>query len=156
MFQSRAIYFDAMLDRALTLDELLCFALYSANNAMGRLYRPILAQHGLTYPQYLVLVALWQRDGQKVNDLGAALNLESNTLTPLLKRMEAAQLVQRRRNSKDERSVIVSLTAQGLALQQEGAGISNCILAAAGDDAADLIELRDKIQQLAARLNSPN
>lgn len=156
MFQSRAIYFDAMLDRALTLDELLCFALYSANNAMGRLYRPILAQHGLTYPQYLVLVALWQRDGQKVNDLGAALNLESNTLTPLLKRMEAAQLVQRRRNSKDERSVIVSLTAQGLALQQEAAGISNCILAAAGDDAADLIELRDKIQQLAARLNGPD
>jgi MarR family transcriptional regulator, organic hydroperoxide resistance regulator len=143
-----------MLDRALTLDELLCFALYSANNAMGRLYRPILAQYGLTYPQYLVLVALWQRDGQKVNDLGAALALESNTLTPLLKRMETAQLVQRRRNPEDERSVIVSLTAQGRALQQEAAGISRCILAAAGDDVADLIDLRNKIQQLATRLNA--
>eukprot|EP00918_Siedleckia_nematoides_P075074 GHVU01164181.1.p1 GENE.GHVU01164181.1~~GHVU01164181.1.p1 ORF type:complete len:146 (+),score=18.64 GHVU01164181.1:105-542(+) len=144
-----------MLDRFLTLDELLCFALYSANNAMGRLYRPILAQHGLTYPQYLVLVALWQRDGQKVNDLGAALNLESNTLTPLLKRMEAAGLVLRRRNPEDERSVVVTLAPKGQALQQEAAGISRCILAAAGDDAADLIELRDKIQQLATRLNGP-
>ncbi|WP_083095724.1 MarR family winged helix-turn-helix transcriptional regulator [Pseudophaeobacter leonis] len=143
-----------MLDRALSLDELLCFALYSANNAMGRLYRPILAQHGLTYPQYLVLVALWQRDGQKVNDLGAALTLESNTLTPLLKRMEAAELVQRRRNPEDERSVIVSLTAKGRGLQQEAAGISRCILAAAGDDVADLIDLRSKIQQLATRLNA--
>lgn len=143
-----------MLDRALTLDELLCFALYSANNAMGRLYRPILAQHGLTYPQYLVLVALWQRDGQKVNDLGTALNLESNTLTPLLKRMEAAELVSRRRNIEDERSVIVTLAPKGQVLQQEAAGISRCILAAAGDDVADLIELRCKIQELATRLNA--
>lgn len=143
-----------MLDRALTLDELLCFALYSANNAMGRLYRPILAQHGLTYPQYLVLVALWQRDGQKVNDLGTALNLESNTLTPLLKRMEAAELVSRRRNTEDERSVIVTLGPKGQVLQQEAAGISRCILAAAGDDVADLIELRCKIQELATRLNA--
>lgn len=142
-----------MLDRALTLDELLCFALYSANNAMGRLYRPILARHGLTYPQYLVLVALWQRDGQKVNNLGAALNLESNTLTPLLKRMEASDLLLRRRNPEDERSVIVSLSEKGRALEQAAADISRCILAASGDEVADLIELRDKIQQLAERLN---
>lgn len=142
-----------MIDRALTLDELLCFALYSANNAMGRLYRPLLARHGLTYPQYLVLVALWQGDGQKVNDLGTALNLESNTLTPLLKRMEAADLVQRRRNPQDERSVIVSLTTKGRALEAEAAEISRCILQASGDDLADLIELRTKIQQLAERLN---
>lgn len=142
-----------MIDRALTLDELLCFALYSANNAMGRLYRPLLARHGLTYPQYLVLVALWQGDAQKVNDLGAALNLESNTLTPLLKRMEAADLVQRRRNPQDERSVIVSLTTKGRALEAEAAEISRCILQASGDDLADLIELRTKIQQLAERLN---
>lgn len=142
-----------MLDRALTLDELLCFALYSANNAMGRLYRPLLAQHGLTYPQYLVLVALWQRDGQTVNELGVALNLESNTLTPLLKRMEAAELVQRRRNPKDERSVIVTLTAKGSGLEQEAAEISRCILDAAGDEIADLIELRHRVQELASRLN---
>ncbi|MEP2717410.1 MarR family transcriptional regulator [Pseudophaeobacter sp.] len=143
-----------MLDRALHLDELLCFALYSANNAMARLYRPLLARHGLTYPQYLVLVALWQRDGQKVNDLGAALNLESNTLTPLLKRMEAAELLQRRRNPEDERSVIVSLTDRGGALQQEAAGISRCILEASGEDMAELIALRDRIQTLATRLKA--
>ncbi|MGR3622106.1 MarR family winged helix-turn-helix transcriptional regulator [Pseudophaeobacter sp.] len=142
-----------MLDRALTLDELLCFALYSANNAMGRLYRPILARHGLTYPQYLVLVALWQRDEQKVNDLGAGLNLESNTLTPLLKRMETAGLLRRRRNPEDERSVIVSLSEQGRALEREAAEISRCILEASGDEVADLIELRTKIQELAGRLN---
>ena len=86
--KSRAIYIGGMLDRALTLDELLCFSLYSANHAMGRLYRPLLARFDLTYPQYLVLVALWQQDGRKVSDLGAELQLESNTLTPLLKRME--------------------------------------------------------------------
>lgn len=141
-----------MLDRALTLDELLCFALYSANNAMGRLYRPLLAQRGLTYPQYLVLVALWQRDGQKVSDLGADLNLESNTLTPLLKRMETAELLQRRRNPKDERSVVVTLTDKGRALESEAAEISRCILAASGDEVADLIELRDRVQELADRL----
>ena len=141
-----------MLDRALTLDELLCFALYSANNAMGRLYRPLLAQHGLTYPQYLVLVALWQRDGQKVSDLGADLNLDSNPLTPLLKRMETAELLQRRRNPKDERSVVVTLTDKGRALESEAAEISRCILAASGDEVADLIELRDRVQELADRL----
>jgi DNA-binding MarR family transcriptional regulator len=124
-----------MMHQSLCLDDLLCFALYSANNAMGRLYRPLLSQYGLTYPQYLVLVALWQHDGQKVNDLGSALNLESNTLTPLLKRMEAADLVARKRNP-------------------EAAAISRCILEAAGDDLADLISLRDKIQKLAVRLNA--
>ena len=143
-----------MMHQSLCLDDLLCFALYSANNAMGRLYRPLLSQYGLTYPQYLVLVALWQHDGQKVNDLGSALNLESNTLTPLLKRMEAADLITRKRNPEDERSVIVSLAAKGLALQNEAATISRCILEAAGDDLADLISLRDKIQELALRLNA--
>ncbi len=151
---SCAIYLVPMLNRPLSLDDLLCFALYAANNAMGRLYRPLLSQHGLTYPQYLVLVALWQCDGQKVSDLGGALNLESNTLTPLLKRMEKSDLIQRRRNPEDERSVIVSLAAKGLALQKEAAPISRCILDAAGDDIAELIELRDKIQNLTERLNA--
>ncbi|WP_417700249.1 MarR family winged helix-turn-helix transcriptional regulator [Pseudophaeobacter sp.] len=143
-----------MIDRPLSLDDLLCFALYSANNAMGRLYRPLLAPHGLTYPQYLVLVALWQRDGQKVTDLGAALNLESNTLTPLLKRMEQAGLVQRQRSQEDERSVIVTLTSKGRELEKAAAEISRCILEAAGEDVAELIRLRDRIQTLTARLQT--
>ncbi|MCD9147234.1 MarR family winged helix-turn-helix transcriptional regulator [Pseudophaeobacter flagellatus] len=143
-----------MIDRPLSLDDLLCFALYSANNAMGRLYRPLLARHGLTYPQYLVLVALWQRDGQKVTDLGVALNLESNTLTPLLKRMEQAGLVQRQRSQEDERSVIVTLAAKGRGLEKAAAEISRCILEAAGEDVAELIRLRDRIQTLTARLQT--
>lgn len=141
-----------MLDRALTLDELLCFSLYSANHAMGRLYRPLLARFDLTYPQYLVLVALWQRDGRKVSALGAELQLESNTLTPLLKRMEAAGLIRRARNPEDERSVIVTLTDKGRALESEAAEISNCILAAADADIAELAELRDRLHRLTARL----
>ncbi|MCV2890748.1 MarR family winged helix-turn-helix transcriptional regulator [Ruegeria aquimaris] len=141
-----------MLDRALTLDELLCFSLYSANHAMGRLYRPLLARFDLTYPQYLVLVALWQQDGRKVSDLGTELQLESNTLTPLLKRMEAAGLLRRARNPQDERSVIVTLTDKGRALEGEAADISNCILAAADADLAELAELRDRLHRLTARL----
>ncbi|MCE8508792.1 MarR family transcriptional regulator [Ruegeria pomeroyi] len=141
-----------MLDRALTLDELLCFSLYSANHAMGRLYRPLLARFDLTYPQYLVLVALWQQDGRKVSDLGTVLQLETNTLTPLLKRMEAAGLIRRARNSQDERSVIVTLTDKGRALEGEAADISNCILAAADADLAELAELRDRLHRLTVRL----
>ena len=119
---------------------------------MGRLYRPLLARFDLTYPQYLVLVALWQRDGRKVSALGAELQLESNTLTPLLKRMEAAGLIRRARNPEDERSVIVTLTDKGRGLEGEAAEISNCILAAADADIAELAELRDRLHRLTARL----
>ena len=141
-----------MLDRALKLDELLCFSLYSANHAMTRLYRPLLAELGVTYPQYLVLVALWEKDSQRVNELGERLALESNTLTPLLKRMEAAGLLIRRRNPSDERSVIVALTDKGRSLEQGSVEVSNRILDAVGGDVAEMIELRDRIQTLAERL----
>lgn len=143
-----------MTDQTMTLDDHLCFALYSANHAMGRLYRPLLSKLGLTYPQYLVLIALWDQDARKVNDLGADLSLESNTLTPLLKRMEAGGLVVRRRNPKDERSVIVSLTDLGRALEVQSAEISRCILETAGNDAKELIDLRDRIRVLADRLRA--
>jgi len=99
-----------------------------------------------------VLVALWQRDGRKVSALGAELQLESNTLTPLLKRMEAAGLIRRARNPEDERSVIVTLTDKGRGLEGEAAEISNCILAAADADIAELAELRDRLHRLTARL----
>lgn len=141
-----------MLDRALKLDELLCFSLYSANHAMTRLYRPLLAELGVTYPQYLVLVALWEKDSQRVSELGERLALESNTLTPLLKRMEAAGLLVRRRNPSDERSVIVALTDKGRSLEQASVDVSNRILDAVGGDVAEMIELRDRVQTLAERL----
>ena len=88
-------------DQALQLDHQLCFALYSTSLAMTKLYKPLLSELGLTYPQYLALLALWEHDGQRVSDLGARLFLDSGTLTPLLKRMEAAALVRRERSSED-------------------------------------------------------
>jgi DNA-binding MarR family transcriptional regulator len=110
----------------LGLDDLLCFAIYSANNAFNRAYRPILDRLQLTYPQYLVLVALGDRDGQTVGEIGERLFLESNTLTPLLKRLETAGLVERRRDPADERQVRVRLTDHGRAL-----GIEACQASAA-------------------------
>ena len=107
-----------------TTDDLLCFALYSTSHAMMRLYRPLLAPLGLTYPQYLVLVALWDRDGRSVGDLGEQVALESNTLTPLLKRMETAGLINRRRGAKDERVVTVHLTDAGRALKDKAAEVT--------------------------------
>ncbi|MDE4141615.1 MULTISPECIES: MarR family winged helix-turn-helix transcriptional regulator [Rhodobacterales] len=142
------------MDRTLKIDDLLCFSLYSANHALTRLYRPLLAPLGLTYPQYLVLVALWEQDEQKVSDLGKRLDLETNTLTPLLKRMESAGYLTRRRNPEDERSLIVSLTDKGQALQAEAQEISTCVIEAMGGDLNELIELRDRVNALRARLDS--
>ncbi|MGR3761134.1 MarR family winged helix-turn-helix transcriptional regulator [Roseobacteraceae bacterium NS-SX3] len=142
------------MDRMLKIDELLCFALYSASHALTRLYRPLLEPLGLTYPQYLVLVALWEEDGQSVRALGGRLQLDSNTLTPLLKRMEAAGHVTRKRNPGDERSVIVSLTAKGRALEEKARGISGCVIDAMGGDLDELIDLRDRIDALRSRLGS--
>ncbi|TPM30141.1 MarR family transcriptional regulator [Mesorhizobium sp. B2-3-4] len=99
------------------LDQQLCFALYSASGLMTRVYRPLLAPLGLTYPQYLVMLALWERAPSIVGDLGEALGLDSATLTPLLKRMEAGGLVTRRRDPADERRVLVEPTAKGQALR---------------------------------------
>ena len=142
------------MDRTLKIDDLLCFSLYSANHALTRLYRPLLAPLGLTYPQYLVLVALWEQDEQKVSDLGKRLDLETNTLTPLLKRMEGAGYLSRRRNPEDERSLIVSLTDKGQGLQAEAQEISTCVIEAMGGDLNELIELRDRVNALRARLDS--
>ncbi len=140
------------MDQVLKIDDLLCFSLYSANHALTRLYRPLLAPLGLTYPQYLVLVALWEQDGQKVGDLGKRLELETNTLTPLLKRMEAAGYLSRRRNPDDDRSMIVTLSGKGRALEAEAPRITACVIEAMGGDVKDLIDLRDRMNELRARL----
>src|SRR3954470_3587338 len=104
-------------DRALLLDNQLCFALYSASLAMTKLYKPLLEDLGLTYPQYLVMLVLWERDGLMVSELGERLFLDSGTLTPLLKRLEAAGLIARIRAVEDERRVHISLTAAGRKLK---------------------------------------
>ena len=104
------------------LDDFLCFAVYSANLAFGRAYKPILEQLGLTYPQYIALVALSEKDNQTVSSLGEKMFLESNTLTPLLKKLEAMGYVRRRRDAADERQVMVSLTDAGRRLREKGLG----------------------------------
>ena len=134
------------------LPDMICFALYSANHAMQRVYQPLLAPLGLTYPQFLVLMVLWQQDGRTVGELGRALGLESNTLTPLLKRMETQGLVARARDKEDERQVRVTLTATGAALQEQSAGIATCIIDACGLELDRLSQLRDQITALRDRL----
>lgn len=103
------------------LDDFLCFAVYSANLAYGRAYKPILDALGLTYTQWIAIVALWEQDEQTVSGLGDKLFLESNTLTPILKKLEALGYLERRRDARDERQVIVKLTDAGRALREKGA-----------------------------------
>ncbi|MGW3156946.1 MarR family winged helix-turn-helix transcriptional regulator [Streptomyces sp. NPDC001089] len=104
---------------SLLLDDQLCFALYAASRAVTARYRPLLDELGLTYPQYLVMLVLWEQDSITVRDLGHALQLESSTLSPLLKRLEAAGLLRRERRAKDERSVAIRLTDAGARLQEQ-------------------------------------
>ncbi len=136
------------------LDDLLCFAVYSANNAFNRFYKPVMAELGLTYPQFLVMIALWEADGVRVSHLGDRLGLESNTLTPLLKRMEGMGLLERRRDTADERQVLLFLTGHGRELETRASGLPACVLEATGLDAEELIGLRDDINRIRARLES--
>ncbi|WP_426124404.1 MarR family winged helix-turn-helix transcriptional regulator [Pararhizobium sp. PWRC1-1] len=132
---------------------MLCFSLYSAGHAFTQLYRPLLDSLGLTYPQYLVMVTLWNRDGQNVKELGKILFLDSSTLTPLLKRLDAAGLIRRTRNPKDEREVLIHPTEKGHALKIHAADVMRCIEEAVGMDAevvravkASIDNIRDKIK----------
>ena len=107
------------MDEKFKLDNQLCFRLYTASRLLTRAYHPLLGEHGLTYPQYLVLLTLWEKDAQPVNDIARRLMLETNTVTPLLKRMEAEGIVSRSQGRKDARQIIVSLTGKGRDLQKQ-------------------------------------
>lgn len=135
-------------DDPLKLGGFLCFAVYSASHAFNRVYKPLLEALGLTYPQYLVMVALWEQDDQTVGALGAKLFLESSTLTPLLKRLEAQGQVTRSRDPQDERQVRVRLTPAGHALKDRAAEVPSCILAASGLDLDNLRRLQAEITAL--------
>ena len=139
-------------DAAQQLDNQLCFALYSASLAMTRLYKPLLAELGLTYPQYIALLALWEQDGVTVSHLGERLQLDSGTLTPLLKRMEAQGLVARLRDVQDERRVLVTLTAAGRKLKTRAAKVPACVLAASECSVPEIISLTQQVQALRQRL----
>lgn len=140
---------------ALALDNQLCFALYSASLAMTKLYKPVLAPLGLTYPQYLTLLALWERDGQGVSELGERLYLDSGTLTPLLKRMEVGGWLLRHRSTEDERRVIVRLTAQGQALRNTARGMRQTLAGRTGLDQPEIAKFTERLQTLRARLLEP-
>lgn len=135
------------------LDNQLCFALYAASLSMTKLYKPLLDELQLTYPQYLVLLVLWEQDGPSVSELGVRLQLDSGTLTPLLKRMEAAGWVQRLRSSVDERRVHVCLTDVGRDLQSRAAHIPGCVARQSGISLDALTSLRDQLQRLRLALN---
>ena len=139
-------------DQALQLDHQLCFALYSASLAMTKLYKPLLDEIGLTYPQYLAMLVLWEHDGVAVSELGERLHLDSGTLTPLLKRLEAAELVTRLRDVQDERRVLIRLTAAGRKLKARAARIPGCVLQATQCDVSEVRALTRQVQTLRDRL----
>ena len=136
----------------LKLDKQLCFALYSTSLAMTRLYKPLLDAMGITYPQYLALLVLWEHDGLTVSALGEQLFLDSGTLTPLLKRMETAGLITRLRAAQDERRVHITLTAAGQQLKAQAASIPACILGAAQCPISEVMALTQQLQALRQRL----
>ena len=134
------------------LDHQLCFALYSSSLVMTKLYKPVLSALGLTYPQYLVLLVLWESDAISVSELGTRLFLDSGTLTPLLKRLEAAGWLTRLRAVDDERRVIVSLTAAGRALRRKTQHVPNEVACAAGCELDELADLTRRLQTLRANV----
>ena len=137
----------------LQLDNQVCFALYSASLAMTKLYKPLLDAIGLTYPQYLVMLVLWEADGLSVGAIGERLRLDSGTLTPVLKRLEKLGLLTRRRAAADERQVVVSLTVIGAQLRTIAEGFPDRIVDASACGGAELDGLRDGLVRLRANLD---
>jgi DNA-binding MarR family transcriptional regulator len=143
-----------ILPGPLALDDQLCYAIYSAAIAVARLYKPILDERGITYPQYLVLAVLYERDGQTVGAIADRLALESSTITPLVKRLEAAGLVERGRNPEDERQVVVTITAEGRTLHHDMKCLSENLLESSKLTPPDLIRLNADMKALRDALSS--
>jgi len=137
-----------MTDSELDLDKQVCFALYAASRAVTQLYRPVLDALGLTYPQYLVMLVLWECGPSTVKHLGEELDLDSGTLSPLLKRLEAAGYVRRERSATDERSVVVHLTGTGTALRARAGGVPSKMAGATGMADVELEALRGNLVRL--------
>ena len=140
--------------RPFPLEDQICFSLYSASMAVGRLYKPLLDKLTLTYPQFLVLLALSERPEMSVGAVARRLSLEASTVTPLLKRLEARGWVRRERNAADERQVLVSLTDEGRRLHGETACLGAALLAASGDSSATLGRLNSEIRALRDALDA--
>ncbi|MGW0763899.1 MarR family winged helix-turn-helix transcriptional regulator [Streptomyces sp. NPDC002676] len=138
----------------LRLDRQICFSLHAASRAFNGVYRVILKDLGLTYPQYLVMLVLWEQGELPVKKLGEHLRLDSGTLSPLVKRLEGAGLVRRERSAQDERSVRVLLTEEGAALRERALQVPRRIAGATGFDLAEIAELRERLDRLTAALDS--
>jgi MarR family transcriptional regulator, organic hydroperoxide resistance regulator len=138
----------------LRLDNQICFAIYSTAHAFNRVYKPLLDRLGLTYPQYLVMLVLWERDGVPVKDIGERLFLDSGTLTPLLKRLETAGLIKRTRSTEDERQVLIALTSQGQALREKARTVPQAILATSACSISELSALKNELVALRDRLDA--
>lgn len=143
---------SAKADAVPRLDDQLCFALYSTSLAMSKVYRKLLPKLGLTYSQYLVMMVLWEQDALTVSDIGARLFLDSATLTPLLKRMEAAQLITRLRAASDERQVIITLTKNGDALRQKAIEMHGEVFCATECELDELIAMKEQLVALRTKL----
>jgi len=148
---------DAMdrdeLEKHLQLEHQICFALYGAAHAFTRAYKPLLDPLGLTYPQYIAMMALWERETATVKALGEMLGLDSGTLSPLLKRLEQAGLISRKRSLEDERQVLITLTDRGRDLKKDAVGVMQAIGQATGCGFDELAAIRDTLKNLSARLN---
>ncbi|HEE6025348.1 MarR family transcriptional regulator [Acinetobacter baumannii] len=132
----------------LKLENQLCFLIYSTNLALNQLYRKLLTPLGITYPQYLVMLVLWEKDEITVSEIGSKLFLESSTLTPILKKLETLQLLNRTRSKEDERQVIITLSEKGKKLKEQAVNIPTHILEASSCDTATLLGLKDQLTQL--------
>ena len=139
-------------EQTLALDNQLCFALYSSSLAMTKLYKPLLGTLGLTYPQYLVMLSLWERDGVTVSELGERLFLDSGTLTPLLKRLESAGLLTRQRDAADERRVVIRLSPAGRQMKARAKKIPECVMQAVQCNLDEVLALTRQLQSLRRRL----
>jgi DNA-binding MarR family transcriptional regulator len=139
----------------LTLEEQLCFGLYAASMAINRVYKPMLDRLGITYPQYLVLSALWEEDGRTVGAIAERLSLEPSTVTPLVKRLEASSLVSRTRHPEDERRVVVALTQRGRELEAQSRCLGQELLTRSGMEPEELMALNAQVQRLRQALTQP-
>src|ERR1700741_962180 len=138
----------------LLLGNQICFAVYSTAHAFNRFYKPLLDKLGLTYPQYLVMMVLWERDGVPGKDIGEKLFLDAGTLTPLLKRMGAADLIKRTRSTEDERQVLIALTPHGQALRERARAVPQAMLASSACSVGELFEMKNELVALRDKLNA--
>lgn len=141
-------------DDSVDLEQHLCFSVYSAVHAFNAAYKPLLEPFGLTYPQYLVLLALWQKDGVSVKEIGTRLHLDSGTLSPLLKRLQAAGYVRRNRNPANERQLLVELTKAGHSLRAQTMGLRQALAQALGGAEASIQATQERISLMTSLLRS--